>query len=62
MNFIFAWLISSIAIFVLEMILMVVGRLIGNFFNFSFDNEISISKINKKILFSVIAGIFLSLI
>lgn len=62
MNFIFTWLISSTAVFVLEMILMVVGRLIGFFLNFSFNNEISVSKINKKILFSVIAGIFLSLI
>lgn len=62
MNFIFTWLISSTAVFVLEMILMVGGKLIGNLLNFSFDNEISISKINKKILFSVIAGIFLSLI
>lgn len=60
MNFIFAWLISSIAIFVLEMILMVVGRLIGNFFNFSFDNEISISKIKRAFFFSVTAGIVLT--
>ena len=62
MNFILAWLISSIVVFVLEMILMVVGRVIGNFFNFSFDNEVSVSKTYKKFLFSLTAGFFLSLI
>ena len=62
MNFIFVWLISSTAVFALEMILMVVGRLIGDFFNFSLDNELSVSKIDKKFLFSLTAGFFLSLI
>ena len=45
MIFIFAWLISSIAIFVLEMILMVVGRLIGNFFNFAYQEDFSFTKL-----------------
>lgn len=62
MNFIFAWLISSLAIFVLEMILMVVGRLIGNFFNFSFDNDLIESKIRNKLVFSIFAGIMIAIL
>lgn len=62
MSFIFEWLISSTAVFVLEMMLMLAGRLIGDFFNFSLDNELSVSKIYKKFLFSLTAGFFLSLI
>lgn len=62
MNFIFAWLISSIAIFVLEMIFMVVGRLIGNFFNFSFDNDLTESKIRNKLVFSIFAGIMIAIL
>lgn len=61
MNFILAWLISSIAVFVLEMILMVVGRLIGNFFNFSFDNDLTESKSRNKLVFSIIMGIILAI-
>lgn len=60
MNFIFAWLISSTAVFVLEIVMMFVERLIGDFFNFSFDNEISISKIKRAFFFSVTAGIVLT--
>ena len=62
MNFIFAWLISSTAVFVLEIILMVGGRLIGNFFNFADYEEFSFSKLYGKIIFSTIMGLILVII
>lgn len=60
MNFIISWTICSIVVFVLEMILKVGGKLIANFFNFAFDNEITMKKIKRMLFFSIIAGIILA--
>ena len=62
MNFIFAWIISSTAVFVLEMILMVGGRLIGNFFSSAYHEEFSFSTLYEKIIFSTIIGFILAII
>jgi len=62
MNFIFAWLISSISVFVLGMILMVVGRLIGNLLNFAYQEDFSFTKLYGKFIFSIIMGLILVII
>lgn len=62
MNFIFAWLISSIAVFVLEMILMVGGKKILSILSFETNENLSFSRIRNMLLYSAIVGMALTLL
>lgn len=60
MSFIFAWIISTVAVFGVELILMLIEKLLGGVIPF-FSTEISISKIRWMIVFSVISGFILAI-
>ena len=60
MNFIYAWILSTAAVFGLEMFFLLVGKVLGIFIPF-FSTEISITKIKVMIFFSLIAGLLLAI-
>lgn len=61
MSFIFEWLISSTAVFVLEMMLMLVGKKILDILNLGSDNNLSFSSIRNMLLYSAIVGMSLTI-
>lgn len=62
MNFIFAWLISSTAVFVFEMIFMVGGKKILSILSFETNENLSFSRIRNMLLYSAIVGMALTLL
>ena len=62
MTFIYTWILTSVAVFVLEMFITFAGKLVGNILDFSFDNALTESKIRNKLVFSIFAGIMIAIL
>lgn len=62
MAFISGWIFSAVCIFILELLLMFVGQLFGNYFHFAYDNDFSFSKVKGCFFCSMISGLIISII
>ena len=62
MGFLSGWLMATVFIFIFEVILLVIGKILGGIFNFFFFEELTFSKIKGALCFSLAAGFLITII